>query len=280
MNSESFKLGIIGYPVKHSASPKMHNSALKHLGLDGDYKLYEVIPSGLGPFLTQLESDGVHGINVTVPHKEAVINYLDEVDPSAQAIGAVNTVLFKNGKRYGYNTDAPGFIMSLESIPGLSLINKSVCILGAGGSSRAIAHSFLGTDLVSLSFVNRTLSKANSIVESLPEYTHFSCRCLSFDSIDLFEILNDSDFIINTTSLGMDPLIGISPIPSDYVFKPSQIVVDIIYNPVETKFLTDAKNSGCSIINGAGMLAGQGALAFKLFTSHEIDFDFMLNELR
>ena len=272
--------GIIGYPIQHTASPKMQMSAFNELGLVATYEPFEVKPKDLDTALSALESRGILGLNVTIPHKESVLSLLSDVDRLAQSIGAVNTVLFKDGKRYGYNTDSPGFLLSVERQLQLDWTGKHVVVLGAGGASRAICHGLSAMPLASLSVVNRSLSRATSLIASLN--SQLSTRSIRLEALSFLALphyFEQSDVIINTTSVGMVPLCDQSPLSSDYQFNSSQVVIDIIYNPKETLLLKTARLQGATVLNGSGMLAGQGVLAFELFTNRSIPFDFMLNTL-
>ncbi|MBT5953629.1 shikimate dehydrogenase [bacterium] len=282
LNGSTKILGVIGNPIHHSKSPQMHNAAFNHLNLNYIYIPFLVEKTQIETCMASLKSNNISGINVTVPFKESVIPFLDKIDPLAKKIGAVNTIVNKNGVLTGYNTDGYGLISDL-SINKISLSNKSIAILGAGGSSKSICFSLLEQNITSLLILNRTVEKAErlkfNLIDSMNnDITNIPIETGSLSSVIDEKTLEKYDIIINTTSVGLNDNSTI--FPTDNWSNQNQIVYDIIYSPPETNFLKQARLKGAKTLNGLGMLVGQGALAFKKFTSHDAPFDIMYNEVK
>lgn len=274
-----FRLGLIGFPLAHTLSPKIHAAALQACGLRGSYLPFTIYPNdkdGLQALLHRLRTGDLHGLNATIPHKQTVIEYLDELTPTAQAIGAVNTLYLRDGKLIGDNTDAPGFLTDLHKFlsespspalgEGLGVRKKSAIVLGAGGSARAVVYALLA-DGWNVTIAARRLEQAQHLASSFPNY------CLPITSLDFRPSTFDLDFrpstfdlIVNTTPLGMTPHIETSPLPENAVLSPATIVYDLVYNPRETKLMRQAKAQGCRAVSGLGMLIEQAALAFEMWT--------------
>lgn len=265
-------VGIFGHPVSHSASPAMHNAAYKDLGLDYVYVPFDVEPGRVGDAVESLRALSITGVNVTVPHKEAVIPYLDEVDPLAKKMGAVNTIVNRGGRLIGYNTDGPGFVDALRYDFDLDLAGKQVVLLGAGGSCRGIIVSLLESKVSSVTILNRSVDKAKAMVASLDSDVVSVCALTDTLAND---VLSQADLVVNTTSVGMSPDIQQSPLQDFSWVQEGQCVYDIIYTPSKTRFLSSAESAGARISNGVSMLAGQGVLAFELFTGKPCAFVFM-----
>ncbi len=253
----------------------MHQAVLDKIGLNHTYGALLINSNqDLELFFDMLKISSVKGVNVTVPYKESVIKYLDTLDHSAQNCQAVNTIVNNNGHLTGYNTDGRGLVYSLQQDVGVDLLNKHVLILGAGGAAKGIAYELCNHNLSSLTILNRTKEKADTLqygLEShykLPIYT----GSLTIDESTIeWERLHSADIIIQTTSIGLMGTPG-SPLSNVSWARSSQLVVDIIYKPYATQFLMDCSNLGLKTVNGVGMLAGQGALAFELFTDYEADY--------
>jgi shikimate dehydrogenase len=255
---------IIGDPVEHSRSPQMHNAAFAELGLDYVYVAFHIRPDDLRAAMEGFKAIQVAGINVTIPHKQAVIPFLDEISREAELIGAVNTLIFDNGKIAGDNTDAPGFLQAMEE-EGFDVPHgQSAVVLGAGGSARAIVVALALAGLKSITIANRTVSRAVSLAADLSERTGTSIDGIGLDDARLPGTIATGALIVNTTSVSMDvshPLL-IRPEWLD----PQSIVYDIVYTPPETRLLKAAAERGCPTIGGLGMLVHQGAIAFKKWT--------------
>lgn len=243
--------GLIGYPVEHSLSPAMHNSAFLALGLDYCYVTFPVEPSRLEDAVRGIRALGLKGVNVTIPHKEAVIKFLDRIDSEAKEIGAVNTVVNKEGLLIGYNTDGRGFMASLNENC-ISLKNRKVFIIGAGGAARAVAY-YLSMEAEEVLIHDIDLRKAKALSEGLRGNVRVS---------EGLNMIKDADIIINATPLGLKPD-DPSPVPPE-LLKKEQVVCDLIYK--KTRFLQEAELKGCLTIDGLGMLLWQGVFAFELWT--------------
>jgi shikimate dehydrogenase len=256
-------LAVIGDPISHSLSPIMHNSMCISNKLNYIYVPLQVYPKNLLNAIQGVKALNIAGFNVTIPHKETVIEYLDQLDFSAKQINAVNTVVNENGKLIGHNTDGDGFLISLASELNLSITNQHVVILGAGGASKSIAYSIAQSQPKSMTFINRTIEKAYQLA------TQYNGKAVS-NASDLSAYLSRADLVINTTSIGMD---GISsPLTSYEWVNNRQTIIDIIYTPRETPFLKQCRLGGATTLNGIGMLAGQGVKAFQLFTKHPASY--------
>jgi len=265
---------LIGDPVEHTMSPVMHNAAFAKLGLDYAYLPFRVRPEELPQAVKGLKALNAIGFNVTIPHKVAVIPRLDELDPLAEKIGAVNTVVNDNGALKGYNTDASGFLQALLERE-VEPAGKNIVLLGAGGAARAIAYILSEQD-VNLTILNRReeLDWAEAIAANI--------RKDLGNVIEVFELLPDylekalehADILANATSVGMSPDSGKSLVPAQLI-RPGLVAVDIVYNPVRTKLLQDAAAAGAVIVEGLDMLVWQGALAFEKWTGEKPPFDLM-----
>jgi shikimate dehydrogenase len=255
----------------------MQNAAFEALQLDYVYVPLPVHPDNLAQAIAGLKAMEFTGANVTIPHKVTIMPYLDEIDPSAQLIGAVNTIVIEEGKSIGYNTDAQGFIQSL-TVKNVSIAGKSAIILGAGGAARAIACGLIQHDIHQITIGTRNRTKAEELIKSLPisaNITGYDWSERSFDNQ-----LKACDILINCTPVGMAAANSEElPIIWNNVNRKA-VVCDLIYNPPITKFLMTAQNRGHMVINGSGMLVEQGALAFELWTGRQgprqIMFDMLL----
>lgn len=248
---------VIGDPIQHSMSPVMHNDLFHFYGLDAEMKKVHIKTEMLEIGLKSLRDSNIDGFNVTVPHKQAIIPFLDELDPLSKAIGAVNTVVCKNGKWVGYNTDGEGYLRSL--LDQLSdLKQKKTLIIGSGGAARAIYFSLANYGVHQIDIYNRTLSNAERLKEACP----FPVITNILEVASVEKNLEEYDLIIQTTSIGMSPKIDASPIQISNL-KKGTFVSDIIYNPLETKILKEAKLKGAITQNGIDMFVYQGALAFE-----------------
>ena len=272
MTKDFYSLGLIGHPLAHSISPTIHLAALQALNLSGEYKLYPVYPLPRGePRLKQLIESvrygKITGMNVTVPHKESLLPWLDELTATAKAIGAANTIYLENGKVTGDNTDASGFLNDIKS-SSLWMKNGSALILGAGGAARAVCYA-LAQSGWRIRVASRRVPQAERLVKDIARslFTkEYPMNSLELNSAAIQPILESCDLIINTTSVGMSPKDNFSPWPSDLLLPSYAKVYDLVYSPTETAFLKQAHAAGCQIRNGLGMLVEQAALAFKLWT--------------
>ncbi|GGA68914.1 shikimate dehydrogenase [Ornithinibacillus halotolerans] len=257
-----YKLGLLGYPISHSLSPWIYNQFLKQEKIKGTYTIFEVEENRLIDQVNKMKEKNFNGFNVTAPYKEKIIPLLDELDVSAQNIGAVNTVLIKNGQLTGYNTDAVGYLRSLEQyFPHLKQDKQQkILIIGAGGAARAIYYGLNRAGYISIDLTNRTLEKAHAITKIKSVETKSSVMSLEVAEKQLKEY----DLVIQTTSVGMKPRLNEIPITLDGI-RSRTIVSDIIYQPIWTKFLTEAKALNASIHHGHTMLLYQAQYAFEIW---------------
>ena len=266
--------GLIGDPVEHTMSPVMHNTAYEKLGLNYIYIPFRVAPEQLGQAVDGLRALNVRGFNVTIPHKVSIIPMLDGLDPLAEKIGAVNTVVNTDGELRGYNTDAEGFMRALLN-KGVEPGGKNIVVLGAGGAARAVTYKLAERE-TSLTILNRRqeLDWAEDIAELIKEDFGKPVRVLELGEENLAEALRDANILINATSVGMSPNDNQSPVPAG-LLKEGLAVFDVVYNPVVTRLLGEAKAAGAQIISGVDMLVWQGALAFEKWTGQEAPLDLM-----
>jgi shikimate dehydrogenase len=268
---------LIGDPVEHTMSPAMHNAAFGELGLDCIYLPFHVKAHELAVAVSGLKALNVHGFNVTIPHKVSIIPMLDEVDPIAGKIGAVNTVVNDGDKLTGYNTDSSGFLRALLE-QGIEPAGKDIVILGAGGASRAISYILSDND-ARLTVLNRRqeLDWAFELAGRINRDLGKEIRVLELTVENLSDALAKSDILVNATSVGMTPDDNSSPVPAG-LLKSGLTVFDIVYNPVRTRLLTEAAASGARTVGGVDMLAWQGALAFEKWTGRPAPIDLMRRE--
>ncbi|MDR3591618.1 MAG: shikimate dehydrogenase [Negativicutes bacterium] len=256
-------VGLLGWPVGHTLSPVMQNAAFAAAGLDFCYVAFAVKPEELPQALAGAKALGFGGLNLTIPHKVEIMRWLDELDRSAQLVGAVNTVVFESGRAIGYNTDADGFVNSLQT-EGVATDGKKVAVLGAGGAARAVVHGLLDNGVQVVSVGARDAAKAAAFAGSFGS----GGRVRGFDwkQQEFAQVLSDCDILVQSTPVGMWPQAG-AEVPLDWeALSPAAVVCDLIYNPATTSFLARAAADGHKTIGGAGMLVGQGAAAFTLWT--------------
>ena len=255
---------VVANPIKHSISPFIHNSAFQATETNGVYLAWEVKATDLSETVTNIRRYRMFGINLSMPYKEQVIPYLDQLSEEARLIGAVNTVVNQEGTLIGYNTDGKGFF---KSLPSFAIRGKKMTILGAGGAATAIIAQAALDQAEEIFVFTRQASYEKTVrkIAALSRQTKSRIQVLTLEDADsLQDTINQSDLLVNGTSLGMD---GISmPLP-EQIELPSQILVaDVIYQPFETPFLKWARNQNVSAVNGLGMLLYQGAEAFELWT--------------
>jgi shikimate dehydrogenase len=251
---------VIGDPIEHSLSPVMHNEAFVQAEIQGSYEKKRVTSEELPSFIQFLKESDYAGCNVTIPHKVAVISFLDEIDPEAEKIGAVNTVVNNNGKLIGYNTDGKGFLLGLKEKISRPISEMNILLVGAGGAARSIAYALLKENPKKLFIANRSAERLTLLVKDLNN------TCVEPLSLKKAESeLSRFDILINTTNAGMHPNIETMPIQLAQL-KHDTVVCDIVYNPLQTKWLHTAESKGAIIDNGVSMLVMQGAMAFEKWT--------------
>lgn len=252
----------MGDPVEHSLSPPMHNAAFHQLKLDYVYVPFHVKRGNLAPAILGARNMGIKGLNLTIPHKIEVINYLDELDEAAELIGAVNTVKFTENNAVGYNTDGFGAVKAIEETTPVK--GKKIIIIGAGGAARAISFQLLLSGVGEVLIANRTLEKACNLKNDLKETFNTSLGCLGLED-ELKLELKDADVLINTTPVGMHPHQDDEPVVTSDMMHSDLVVNDIVYNPLETGILREAGKAGAQIVPGTKMLIYQGLEAFRIW---------------
>ncbi|MEM2460107.1 MAG: shikimate dehydrogenase [Candidatus Hadarchaeales archaeon] len=275
ISSKTKVFALIGDPVEGSLSPPMHNAAFRHLGLDCVYVALRVPPSMLKEALLGVRAMGIGGLNVTFPHKTAILPLLDELDPSAEEVGAVNTVKNEGGKLKGFNTDGEGAVRFLRERLG-SLKGRRVVLLGAGGAARALAFSLL-KEGVELTLLNRTVSKAEGLASELRKKGG-EVKWGGLERAELREALRSADVLINATPVGMDQRGG--TLVTHELMHPELFVMDLVYHPPETELMKEARRAGAKAENGLGMLLYQAALSFRIFTGKRAPLEVMRRALR
>lgn len=269
ISAKTALVGLIGWPVSHSVSPAMHNAAFAALGLDWRYIPLPVdpaLPGSVGDAVRGVRALGLRGVNVTVPHKQAVLPFLDCIEPAAQAMRAVNTIVVEaDGSLTGDNTDAPGFIADLRA-HGVEPAGQRVLVLGAGGSARAIVYGLAQAGAQQITIANRSVERAWRLLEDLRPFAGATSAKVIGLPDGLTHGAADATLIVNCTPLGMTPHQSTTPWPQDVSLHPDQIVYDLVYNPADTLFLQQARQHGARAIGGLGMLIWQGALAFERWT--------------
>ena len=263
MDSE---LGVIGSPISHSISPAFQQAALDHAGVKATYLAYDVAVEDVGEFVGRLRQPGVMGINITAPHKGAVIPFLDEMDDWATAAGAVNTIVNRQGRLTGHNTDGSGFLRALQDESGFSPKGRRALVLGAGGAARAVVLALSRDNVGGLTIANRTVSKARSMAE-LAQQNGVSASAIPLERDILTPVAQRADLIVNCTSMGMTRGSGEggTPLTGDQI-PPTALVNDLVYNPRETPLLREAAAAGAQTLGGIYMLVYQGATAFEMWT--------------
>ncbi|MET3504877.1 shikimate dehydrogenase [Halalkalibacter oceani] len=264
--------GLLGHPVGHSMSPLIHNDAFRSLGIDASYHAFDVSPDQVKEAIEGIRALGIAGCNVTVPHKVAVIPYLDKIDEEAEQIGAVNTIVNEDGCLIGYNTDGRGYVESLLEETD-ALADKHVLMIGAGGAARGVVTALLREGIGKLTMTNRTLEKTEPLLELARE---FATEAEAIHKQEAEGRLNEVDIIINSTSIGMSPNVEEIPLSLERITS-DQVVSDLIYNPLETKLLKEAAMRGAKTVNGVGMFVNQAALSFQHWTKQQPDRNRMKN---
>ena len=265
-NTPTFQLGLIGYPLGHSLSPKIHMAALKACHLQGNYSLFAISPEdtqALKEVLTRVRTGELHGLNVTIPHKQNVLPLLDELTTTAQAIGAVNTIYWRENKLIGDNTDAAGFLADLKRFLATEPRGRresNALVLGAGGSARAVVYALVN-DSWNVFIAARRIEQAQELASQFDNITVTELNFQTFYPSNL-------QLIVNTTPIGMTPNIDQSPLPENLSLPSNTFIYDLVYNPRATSLVRDACAQGLQATTGLGMLIEQAALAFELWTGH------------
>lgn len=274
------RVGLIGDPVAHSVSPAFQQAALDALGIDARYEAWRTAESELAERVAMLRADGVLGANVTVPHKQAVIPLLNEIDGTARRAGAVNTIVNRDGRLAGYNTDIPGFLAALHMDAGFDPAGCSVAVLGAGGAARAVAMALAGAGAASVLVLNRSPERAKQLVRELtPEIG--SAHALPDDGMLPLETLVGRNLVVNCTTVGMLHSARQHDTPvQPMALPPGALIVDIVANPLVTPLMRAAQERGLRTLGGLSMLVRQGAASFELWTGRSAPLDVMFAAAR
>ena len=274
ISGKTIVCGIIGDPIEHTMSPAMHNAAFQTLGLDYTYVPFRVKSLELKKAIEGIRGLNLRGLNVTIPHKVAVMQFLDRIDPLAEKIGAVNTIVNDDGILSGYNTDATGFLQTLHD-KDVEPEDKKVLLLGAGGAARAIGNVLAG-EKARITILNRRqeLSWAEDLAHLLTRHYGAKVNIGELTPENLQRAIEGVDIVVNSTSLGMSPDDDQTPVPAD-LLGASLTVFDVVYNQYETRLLREAKAAGARTINGLEMLVRQGAIAFEKWTGIKAPVDVM-----
>ncbi len=264
------RLGLIGYPLGHSLSPRLHQAALAYFGLEGEYRLYPVEPEdrdGLATLVGRVRQGELDGLNVTIPHKQNVIPLVDDLTPDARAIGAVNTLYRQGSMLIGHNTDAPGFLADLRHFwQPASGSQRRALVIGSGGGARAVVYALLrdGWDVTVAAVL---LDQAAALVEALqPVAGQQALAFVPNEREAVRAVLDGTTLIVNASPVGMTPNVNASPWPEGLVFPPGAAVYDLVYNPRETLFVKQARRAGLQATTGLGMLIEQAARSFECWT--------------
>lgn len=266
-------LGVFGHPIAHSLSPVMHNAAIRALNIDYVYVPFHVMPENLGKAIDGIRAMEIAGVNVTIPHKEAVIGYLDEVSRYSMRIRSVNTIVNVDGRLRGDTTDGPGFLRSAEAEWG-KLDGCKTLILGAGGSAKAVSFALaeIGCEIV---LANRTRERAVELAGCLEQvFGAGKFRVTGLDAEALSEALSGVELVVNTTSVGMHPDVDGIPMPPE-LLRPNLLIYDLVYNPARTRLVVEAERHGAKALTGLKMLVYQGALSFEMWTGLEPPIEVM-----
>jgi shikimate dehydrogenase len=277
INTDTQYLGLFGNPVAHSLSPLLHNYILQEMGYNYIYLPFAIPRERLKDAVNAIRGLNFRGVNVTIPHKEAVIPYLDDISPAAAACGAVNVISNENGRLRGYNTDGAGFIASLQEA-GVPLQGRALFI-GAGGAARSLAASLAAEGISQLDFIDIDLPRAETLADSLA-LSHVSAAAYLMSKDKITELASLCNIIINCTPIGMYPAIDESPVATLDMLQPGTVVCDIIYNPLNTRFLAMGQARGLKTINGLSMFVNQAALSLEIWLGIKPPLQLMKDVLR
>ncbi len=273
IDAETRVYGLVGDPVKASLSPVIHNAAFEHLGLNSVYLAFRVDRGNLEAAVIGLRNLRVSGFNVTIPHKTTILPTLDEVSTTAGLVGAANTVVNRNGRLTGYNTDVDGLLSSLNR-HGVKTRGSNSVIIGAGGFARGAAGALCFAHCDHVTLVCRDLAKGEEVASQLSKNLENNVECKSLTTSNLRELLSNAEILINATPVGMLSDAGSSPVPSE-LLTDRMSVVDAVYKPVNTKLLLEAKKAGAKTISGLHVLLEQAAASFRVWTGREPPEDVM-----
>lgn len=260
-------MGVIGDPIAHSFSPDMHNAAIEALGLDGCYVAYHVLPDRVGEAIAGVRGFGLLGLNVTIPHKLAVMEHVDRISEEALAVGAVNTIHNENGELTGYNTDVFGVLTAIERVAGITTLPSKCVVLGAGGAARAVTYGLASRpEVETVVLLNRTTERAEALATDMEKITGKAICPGGMDVEEQRTAFSDAGLVVNTTSLGMYPNVDASPLSDPSVIHPDLVLYDTVFNPLNTVLMGQFQSVGAKAYGGLDMLVFQGARSFELWT--------------
>ena len=282
LSDQSPILGLIAHPIKHSLSPVMHNAAISAIGLDLYYVPFHILPGRLSQAISGFRALKVTGINVGIPYKIQVLEFLDDLAMEAREIGAVNTISYKDGKLIGHNTDAYGFLAAIQA-SGISLLPDHCLVMGAGGGARAVVYA-LGKcpEVKIITVVNRTKEKAEDLARQAKTATGKDIRIAEMDFSLSYKFLREVGLVVNATSIGMASENPSSSIPNLYLdaFTKSDLTFfDLVYTPIETQLMSQFRRIGAKVISGIDMLVYQGIHSFRIWTGFMPSFKIMKETL-
>tara|TARA_Y100001970_G_scaffold263531_1_gene349095 strand:+ start:17592 stop:18440 length:849 start_codon:yes stop_codon:yes gene_type:complete len=268
------KLGLLGQSIQHSISPILHEAAFTALNLEHSYKIWDIDKTDLESFIDEIKNTPIDGFNITIPYKESIMQYIDVIDPAAESIGAINTVINQDGILTGYNTDLHGIEQTFKLLSE-DLTNKSIALIGSGGAAKSLVYYLNTIDIASLLIVNRSKERAQDLMENVSTKSHVTIHDLNQDASG---IINNADVIINSTPFGMNgsSLANMLP-PIDFRLSEDHIVFDLVYNPGMTPLLHLAETARCKYIGGLDMLVYQAAKAFEIWNKVYPDTEAMLH---
>lgn len=269
-NTGNILLGVMGDPIIQSKSPIMHEAALQALGIPGAYVPLHILPENLEDAVQAIRTLGFRGVNVTIPHKVAVMAHVDLLDESAVAVGAVNTIVNNNGILTGYNTDGIGYVRSLKAEAISDLSGSKIMVIGAGGAARGIVAALLQEKPSAILIANRSVDKAQDLAAECQS----KGNVIGISMNEVAEMLDGVDVLINTTSVGMYPHMDETPIDPG-LLRAGMVVSDLIYNPLRTRLLLEGLERGCTIHGGLGMFVYQGAYALEYWTGQPAPTEIM-----
>lgn len=265
-------LGVLGHPVGHSLSPTIHNTALRAQSIDAVYLAFDVIPERLPAAIDALRSLNLWGANITIPHKERVTELVDKMDPTAERVGAINTIVNRDGYLTGHNTDVAGFLGALRAVRKQGAEGARCLVVGAGGAGRAVVAALMTGGAESVSIYNRTPERAQALCEAASAWGAASCAVV--DATDLGDATSSAEVVINATSVGLTGSVKNSAIPVDSLGS-HQVVVDLVYGHQDTALVSQAISRGATAIGGLEMLLRQAAASYELWTGQRAPLDVM-----
>ena len=269
-------LGVIGDPIAHSLSPDMHNAAISVLEMDYCYVAFHVLPDRVEPALQGMRALQIRGLNVTLPHKTAVMAHLDQISEEALAVGAVNTISFEEGDLVGHNTDVYGLATALERTAGLAVLPEHCVILGAGGVARAAVYALATNDDVRrVSILNRTVARAEALAHDMGRITGKTIDAGDLTADTQLRVFADAGLVVNGTSLGMVPDVERTPLADTSAIHSELVLYDTVFNPLDTLLMRQFRSAGAPAFGGLDMLVHQGARSFAIWTGVEPPVDVM-----